>query len=183
MNVGANPLMRHALLMMCAAAALVSGCGSATGAGSFSSDSYPFSFNYPSSWTLSQSRAAGADHGTVTVALREPLDQVQLTSFTMKKAIPKGENANQSEIDAIVSRMVKQDGGKAGKAREVEYGGVSGFQFTLSYPASTSVELEGRVTILFNGKTQVSVNCQSSAENRKDLSKGCDEILDSLELD
>lgn len=175
--------MRLAALALYAAAVLVSGCGSATGAGNFSSESYPFSFDYPSSWTLSQSRAAGADHGTVTVALREPLDQVQLTSFTMKKSIPKGEIANQSEVDAIVSRMVKQDGGKAGKARAVEYGGVSGFQYILSYPASTTVDLEGRVTILFNGKTQISINCQSSAENRKDLNEGCDEILESLELD
>lgn len=161
----------------------MAGCGSATGAGSFSSESYPFSFSYPSSWTLSQSRAAGADHGTVTVALREPLDQVQLTSFTMKKAIPAGENGNQSEVDAIVARVAKQDNGRAGKARAVEYGGVKGYQYTLSYPASSNVDLEGRLTILFNSKTQISVNCQSSAENRKELAEGCDEILDSIKFD
>lgn len=167
----------------CGLAALATGCGSPIDSGSFSSDSYPFSFDYPSNWTLSQSRPAGADHGTVTVALREPLDQVQLTSFTMKKEIPKGENANQNEVDAIVDRIAKAENGKAGKARAVEYGDANGYQYTLSYPASSSVSLKSRLTMLFSGATQVSINCQSSPENRKELSDGCDKILESIKLD
>lgn len=171
------------MLVASAVAVIAVGCGPAPGAGSFSSDGYPFSFNYPSSWTLSQSRAAGADHGTVTVALREPLDQIQLTSFTLKKAIPKGKTGMPSEVDAIVRRIAKQADTAPRKRRAVEYGGANGYQYTVTYPANERVELESRLTILFAGKTQILVSCQSTAENRAKLIEGCNEILESLKYD
>lgn len=174
---------RAILLAALGIATLVAGCGPAPGAGSFSSDDFPFSFNYPSNWTLSQALPGVSGNGTVTVALREPLDQVQLTSFTMKKSIPEGETAIQSEVDEIFRRVARNSAGKPGKARAVEYNGARGFKFTLTYPASEQVKLRSRLTVLFSGKSQIAVNCQSTAENREQLMDGCDEILESLKFD
>lgn len=119
----------------------------------------------------------------MTVALREPLDQVQLTSFAMRKSIPKGETGIESEVDAIVRRIARKAGAKPSRARAVEYGQARGYQYKLSYPASEELELSSRLTFLFGGKTQITINCQSTDENRKQLADGCNEILNSLKLD
>jgi hypothetical protein len=164
----------------------LAGCGGG-GSSSFESPTYPFSFNYPSSWTLTRDAAfnygsGGAGKRSVSAALKEPFDQVTITQYKLKKTLPAGINGNQSEVDRIVQRLVKQAKGSAGDAKVVKYGGIPGYQYLVEYPGGTNQTLQNKLTFLFQGKNEFQINCQSSQENRDDLNKGCDQILGSLKF-
>lgn len=168
------------------AGALFAGCGS-SGEQSFTTPTYPFSFNYPEGWTLA--RGANFTYGasdtavrSVSAALKEPYDQVTITQYKLKKTLPAGVNGYQPEVDRIVARLTKQAGGSSGDAKVVKYGGQPGYQYIVKYPGGESITLENKLTFLFKGQHEFQINCQSSAQNREVLNKGCDEILDSLKF-
>jgi hypothetical protein len=168
------------------AAYAVSGCG-ATGSASFNDEAYPFSFDYPGTWTLSRNVSSDDDiaaqqRKSVSVALKEPYDQVTLTEFKLKKKLPKGENGFRPEVDRIVGNVVKGAKGKAGKAKVVKYGDAPGYQYVITYPGGEGVTLQSQLTFLFRGQYEYLINCQSSPENRDELQDGCDQILDSVQF-
>jgi hypothetical protein len=168
------------LVLVAMVALVASGCG-ATGDQHFSED-HPLSFDYPGEWTLTRGGEGGdGAKDVVTVALDQPFDQVTLSRFTMKKTLPKGKNGFRAEVDRIVARLTQEAGGKHSKARVVRYGGMPGYQYTLDYPAG-KLQLRNLVTLLFSGRDEFQILCQSTAENREELTEGCQTVLDSLEL-
>lgn len=170
-----------AVLMLAIALAGCSGKGDKT----FEASSYPFSFDYPSTWTLTRTVAdddgAGARRA-LTVALQEPYDQVSILQYRLKKTLPRGANAFRPEIDRIVTRLVKQARGKAGRAKPVKYGGIPGYQYVISYPAGSGTRLSNTMTFLFRGHDEFQIGCQSAPENRDELMDGCQKILGTLEF-
>jgi hypothetical protein len=168
------------------AGALFAGCGGG-GSQSFTTPTYPFSFDYPAGWTLS--RGANFTYGSsnsalrsVSVALKEPHDQVTITQYKLRKTLPAGVNGYQPEVDRIVRRLTRQASGDASDAKVVKYGGVPGYQYIVEYPGGNSVTLQNKLTFLFKGKYEFQINCQSSPKNREELNKGCDQILGSLKF-
>ncbi len=160
------------------------GCGG-SGDQSFSADGYPFSFSFPSAWTLT--RAAGTDDSggaalrTVTVALKQPYDQVSISQYRLKKKLPTGANGYQPEVDRVVKRLTREAGGKAGDAKEVMYGDLRGYQYVVSY-SSGGQKLQNQLTFLFQGENEFLIGCQSSPDKRNELSDGCKQILESLDF-
>lgn len=182
-------LANKAVLALFAAAltaGALAGCGGG-GDGAFNTPTYPFSFNYPSGWTLTRNAAfnygsGGAGKRSVSVALKEPYDQVTITQYKLKKTLPAGVNGNQAEVDRIVQRLVKQAKGSAGDAKPVKYGGIPGYQYIVEYPGSDTLTLQNKLTFLFQGQNEFQVNCQSSPQNSKALNEGCDQALGSLKF-
>ena len=165
----------------------LAGCGSDDGDKSFSTPTYPFSFDYPSGWTVS--RTASFNYGSsssaersVSVALKEPFDQVTITQYKLRKTLPAGVNGNQPEVDRIVRRLTRQAKGTASDAKVVEYGGIPGYQYIVEYPGGENVTLQNQLTFLFSGKDEFQINCQSSPAKREELNKGCEQILGSLKF-
>lgn len=175
--------MPRAILTLAVAALLALlavGCGAA-GDESFSSNDHPLSFDHPGDWTVTRTaEGAGGANDVVTVALDQPYDQVTLSRFTMKKSLPKGENGYRSEVDRIVARLTRAAGGKHSDAKVVRYGGMPGYQYLLSYSAGGQ-QLQNLITFLFSGRDEFQIACQSTAENREELTEGCQLVLDSLE--
>lgn len=176
---------RSSLLALCCAL-LLSGCGATSTNSSFGNDDYPFSFDYPSSWTLtrgtsSKARQRGTAMHGVVVALKAPLDQATITQYWLKKSIPDGEQVFQPEIDRVVNRLATEAGGKRSDAEQVHFGGADGLQYTISYKAGGQ-QLENLLTFLFKGEDEFQIACQSSAKMRKELNEGCRTILESLKL-
>lgn len=169
-----------------AIAVAVSGCGGG-GDQSFTTPTYPFSFDYPDGWTLT--RGAKFNYGTtdssvraVSIALQDPFDQVTITQYKLKKTLPPGVNGYQPEVDRVVSRLTKQAGGTASDAKPVKYGGLPGYQYVVEYPGQGGMTLQNKLTFLFQGQNEFQLNCQSTPKNRAALNKGCDQILGSLEF-
>jgi hypothetical protein len=119
---------------------------------------------------------------SVSVALKEPYDQVTITQYKLKKTLPKGVNGYKPEVDRIVARLIKQAGGTAGDAKAVNYGGIPGYQYVVKYPGGENIKLENKLTFLFQGQNEFQVSCQSSPEKREELNKGCDQVLGSLKF-
>lgn len=161
------------------------GCGG-TGDQSFSADDYPFSFDYPSGWTLTHGanfnyEGSNAAQRSVSVALKDPFDQVTVTEYKLKKKLPKGANAYRPEVDRIVARMAREAGGKASDAKAVKYGGLPGYQYVIAFDAA-GAKLQSKLTLLFQGSSEYEISCQSTADKRTDLNEGCEQILGSFEL-
>lgn len=181
--------MKSSIALVLAAATLAvafAGCGDG-GDQSFTTPTYPFSFDYPSGWTLT--RGASFNYGSsesavrsVSVALKEPFDQVTITQYKLKKKLPAGVNGYQPEVDRIVARLVKQAGGSASDAKVVKYGGIPGYQYVVEYPGGDNVTLENKLTFLFKEQQEFQINCQSSPDKRKELNEGCDQVLNSLKF-
>ena len=172
--------------LLVATAVLASGCGGG-GDQSFSTPTYPFSFDYPSGWTLTRGTSFSYGSGesalrSVSVALKEPYDQVTLTQYKLKKKLPEGENGFQPEVDRIVARLVKQAKGKASRAKVVEFGGAPGFKYEIEDPGGNGATLKNKMTFLFKDQFEYQVGCQSSEENRKELLAGCDQVLETLKF-
>ncbi len=174
-----------AILLAAAFALAAAGCGG-SGDQSFSADGYPFTFNFPSAWTLT--RGAGTDDSggaalrTVTVALKQPYDQVSISQYKLKKKLPSGANGYQPEVDRVVKRLTREAGGEAGDAKQVKYGDLPGYQYVVSY-SSGGQKLQNQLTFLFQGENEFLIGCQSSPDKRDELSDGCKQILESLEFD
>jgi hypothetical protein len=172
-------------LGICLFAVALSGCGGGTK--SFSTPTYPFSFDYPANWTLTRSAAfnygsAGSGIRSVSVALNQPFDQVTVSQYKLLKTLPPGVNGNQNEVDRIVKQLTRQAKGSAGDSKVVKYGGLPGYQYVIEYPAGGGAKLTNKLTFLFQGQNEFQINCQSSPKNTAALNKGCDQILGSLKF-
>ncbi|MFY9487097.1 MAG: hypothetical protein WAP35_00160 [Solirubrobacterales bacterium] len=164
----------------------VTGCGGDSEK-EFTTPTYPFTFSYPDGWKVTRNAAfnygTGADSKlSVSIALKEPYDQVTITQYELEKTLPAGVNGNQKEVDRIVARLSKQAKGTAGDAKVVEYGGIPGYQYVASYPAPDGTELSNILTFLFKGRDEFQINCQSAPDKRDELEKGCQQILGSLKF-
>jgi hypothetical protein len=174
-----------AALLVASLALALSGCGGSSTA-TFNTPTYPYSFEYPSSWKLTRNAAFnyGSNSGlrSVSVALKEPYDQVTITQYKLKKTLPAGINGNQAEVDGIVKKLAKQAKGTASDAKTVTYGGIPGYQYVVEYPAADGTMLRNTLTFLFRGQDEFQVNCQSTPGNRAAIDKGCNQVLGSLKF-
>jgi hypothetical protein len=172
--------LRAKLTLLAAAllAAFAAGCGPSPDQ-SFTASDHPLSFDFPGDWTLTRSGSGGGAISTLTVALNQPHDQVTISQYKLKKALPSGKNGYRSEVDRIVNRLTRAAKGQSSAAKVVKYGGMPGYQYVLKYDAG-GVKLQNRVTFLFSGGDEFQLSCQSAAENREQLDEGCQQILDSL---
>lgn len=180
-----RPAIKVFVVIACVAtgAATGAGCGG-EGEKEFATPTYPFSFTYPDGWKVTRNAAfafgSGSGERSLSVALKEPYDQITITQYKLKKTLPPGVNGNQDEVDGVVTKLTKQAGGSAGDGRKVKYGGVPGYQYEVEFSAPEGTKLSNIMTFLFKGKDEFLINCQSSPKNRDALEKGCDEVLGSL---
>lgn len=163
----------------------LSGCGG-DGEKRFSTPTYPFTFSYPSDWKVTRNASFnyGSSSGkrSLSVALKEPYDQVTITQYKLKRTLKSGENGNQREVDRVVAKLTAQAKGTASDATTVKYGGIPGFQYVVEYPAADGTELRNTLTFLFEGDDEFQVNCQSSPKYRTELEQGCEKVLDTLKF-
>lgn len=175
-----------AALMLCIYGLTLAGCG-ASGSKEFSESGYPFSFDYPGTWTLTRSAntnvgATGTGLHSVAVALEEPFNQATIADYKIKKTLPAGVNGNKTEVDRIVKALTRDARGSASDGKAVKYGGIPGYQYTLKYAGGEGVSLSNKLTFLFRGQDEFQINCQSTSDHTNEMNDGCDEILKSLKF-
>lgn len=162
------------------------GCGGGGGNSQFTTPTYPFTFSYPSGWKVTRNAAftygSGSGERSLSVALKEPYDQVTMTQYKLRKTLPSGVNGNQREVDRVVAKLTAQAKGTASDGTTVSYGGIPGYQYVVDYPAADGTLLRDTLTFLFKGGYEFQINCQSSPKNRTELEKGCKQVLGSLKF-
>jgi hypothetical protein len=180
-------MTRRIATLIAAAAVLwialaLGGCGG-TGSQSFEDPDHALSFDFPSGWTLTHDQpGSGGTQRSITVALRPPFDQIEVSTYKLKKKLPDGVNGYKPEVARIVGRLTSRAGSEASRPRVVKYGGKPGFAYVLTYGAAGQ-KLKNRLTLLFAGQTLTEISCQSSAENRDQVEDACGKVLNSLEFD
>lgn len=173
-----------AAALVTSATLAIAGCGESEK--NFATPTYPFTFDYPSGWKLTRNAAftygSGSGERSLSIALKEPYDQVTITQYKLRKTLPPGVNGNQREVDRIVARLTRQANGTASDAQVVKFGGIPGFQYVVEYTSPEGKELRNTLTFLFKGDDEFQINCQSTPENREDLEQGCEQVLGTLKF-
>ncbi|MFL5869663.1 MAG: hypothetical protein ACJ75R_01165 [Solirubrobacterales bacterium] len=180
--------MRKIRLMVgCAAVAAagvgVLGCGDSgsdsSGPATFTNDAYPFTFEYPSSFALSNDVTLNQNLGAQTEDnLALALDNsngILLQKANLNVTVTKANlEAAKRQFDVLVARI---DPGASGKATEI--GGFPALEYG-AIPVSSVPDGQSVITFLFQGQTEYVVNCQSTPDHRSEIDAACDQALGTL---
>jgi hypothetical protein len=150
-----------------------------SGPGTFENDAYPFTFEYPSSFQLSEKvtlnqNLGGATENNLALAL-DSQNGIILQKAHLNVAVTKANlDAAKREFDALVG---KADPSASGEPTEVatfpalEYRPIA----VNSIPDGESV-----ITFLFQGRDEFVINCQSTPDHRSEIDAACDQALSTL---
>lgn len=152
--------------------------------GTFSNEAYPFEFEYPPEWGVSENPSfefgSGSATSSVAVQYAPPENQIVVSEYKLSRALAPDENAPQEEIQGVVDNLEDQTNGRASRLKVVRYAGAPGYEYTLRFRDESGQRLQSRIVFLFKGQSQIEVNCQSNRDGRDQIEAGCTELLDSL---
>jgi len=161
----------------------LSACGGSdsddSGPKTFESDAYPFTFEYPASFDVSDDvgvsqNLGGSTEDTTAVAIDDS-NGIILQRATLNATVTEGNlGAAKRQFDALIHRV---DPGASGKP-----GRIAGFP-SLTYAAFALKSVpdgESQVTFLFDGRDEYVINCQSTPQERETIQAACDQALSTL---
>jgi len=162
-----------------AAAIAIAACGDSNDTSTFEQDDYPFTFEYPADFELSDDVSAdtvlgGAADDSIALGIDDS-NALVIQRYTLNAEVSE-ENIDQAkvEFDGLIQQL---DPGVTGEAGET-----GGFP-SLTYDAVRVPSLpdgESRLTVLFEGDQEYLLNCQSTPENRDEINAACDRALATL---
>lgn len=175
------PAMRRTALLLVGVLALVFGATACGGGGdkTFNANGIGVTFKYPSSFkpiknfTFAQSAGAKARaRGGVSV---DSANAIIVSRYDLKVAITKD---NLAAIKGEADNVISQLAGKRVSGREVDYGGLPGYEYAISLtkPANGL----SRLVVLFDRATEYLLNCQSTPPKRNKVEDACRKALDTL---
>ena len=136
---------------------------------------YPAGFEETDDVTLSEqrgsqaqkSRALGLDEDNGIIVQRYRLQRsIDSESLDLAKA----------EFDRLVSGLASE----APEGEKTEVGGLPALRYS-GVPVSSPADAESRLIVLFDGRTEYLINCQSTPEKRQEIEEACDLAADTLE--
>ena len=175
--------MRRARLaaLLLALIAVTAACGGGGGDGTetFEEEGFAFTFEYPDSFedvtdisfsstvggASRDNKGVGLDDRNAIVVSRYDLD-IAVTAQNVTQVKP--------ELDDVMSQAIGMD--VSGK--QVEIGGFPGFEYT--FDLEEPPEGRSRFFALFDGKTEYTLNCQSTPQKRDELEAACQQAVDTL---
>ncbi len=173
-----------ALLISLGAVALLGGCGGgggdSEGPKTFSDSDFGITFKYPGSFEETDDITVSSSAGGSSTA-RKGLklgryDVIVVTRFPLNFAVTE---KNLARVKSEVDRVVGQAAGTTLSGEKVDFGGLPGYEY--EFDVSKPTDARSRFVVLFDGKTEYTINCQATEEKREELNEGCTMILDTLE--
>lgn len=174
--------MRRTLVILLGIAVLALGasaCGGGGGGGRYEETGFNITFKIPGGFRVGHnirvSKSAGAapadraavaiDQDNLIIVQRYDLNtQITATNLSDFKG----------EVDDVITKLA----GKTVSGHEVTYGNLPGYEYVISITEPANGE--SRLAVLFDGKTEYLVNCQSTPAQRDKIEKGCRTVLDSI---
>jgi hypothetical protein len=160
----------------------IAGCGGDdddSGPSTFESDTFPFTFEYPDGFEVTEDvsisqELGGAVDETVGIAMDDD-NGLFLQRVTLNLEIDESNlNLARAEFDRLIQQV---DPGAA-----AEEGETAGFP-SLSYDSvavPTPPEGESRLILLFEGDQEYVINCQSTPDGRDEIEEACDLAVETL---
>lgn len=172
--------MRRTVLTL-AVLALVLGTSACGGGGDkkFEADGIGVTFKYGSPFKpitdISFGQSAGADAAARAGVAIDRDNALIVSRYDLKVTITKENLAKyKGEVDMVIGQLAK----KAVSGREVEYGGLPGYEYAISL--AKPVDGLSRMAVLFDQATEYLVNCQSTPPERDKVETACRKALDTL---
>ena len=135
---------------------------------------YPDSFNEASNITIS-SEAGGAAADRKGVALDKD-NLLLVTKFNLNTSVTE---ANVARVKPEADKVMSQVSGASANGKRVTVGGLPGFEY--SFDLTKPENGHSRFVMLFDGKTEYTLNCQSTPEKREEVNDACEQAIDTLE--
>lgn len=153
-------------------------CGGG-GAKTYEETGLNITFKYPSSFVVVHdvtiSRTAGAAPAD-QAAVGLDSDNVMIVSrYNLRIEVGK---ANLADVKGKVDKLIGTLARKSVSGREVEYGGLPGYEYVI--PISKPANGVSRIAVLFDGAVEYYVNCQSTPEKRSKVEDACRTLLESI---
>jgi hypothetical protein len=171
--------MRRTALLLGVVALAVGAAGCGGGDKSFDADGIGITFKYPSGFrsikNVSFGQSAGASAAAQAGVSIDSVNAIIVSRYDLKVAITKNNVARvKREVDSVISKLA----GKRADGREVEYGGLPGYEYAVSLtkPANGLT----RLVVLFDQATEYLLNCQSTPPKRSKVEDACRQALDTL---
>jgi hypothetical protein len=172
-----RPLCLAGLVL--AAAFAVAGCGGG-GDKTFDADQIGVKFKYSPRFhpieDIDFGQSAGAEAVAQAGVALDKVNAIILSRYDLNATIDKDNLAKfKGEVDDVISQLA----GHRVSGREVEYGGLPGYEYVID--VKNPAQGQSRMAVLFDQATEYLINCQSTPPDRDDIEAGCRKALDTLE--
>jgi hypothetical protein len=173
--------MRRGFLLVLAVVGLVVGTSACGGGGDkkFSADGIGVTFNYSSEFkpikNISFGQSAGANAAARAGVALDTDNAIIVSRYDLKVTIS---SDNLSKFKKEVDGVIAQLAGKPVSGRQVEYGGLPGYEYAISL--TKPAQGLSRMAVLFDQATEYLINCQSTPSKRDKIEEGCRKALDTL---
>jgi hypothetical protein len=166
-------------LALCAAA--LTACGSGDdGPKRFSARGYGITFTYPGSFERAKSvsvgtRAGERSAGSEAVALDQD-NGIFISRYRLRVSV------NRSNIDDIkpeADRVIGRIVGRQVSGRARRFAGLPAFDYGL-LPVTKPKNGRSRVVLVFSGRTEYEISCQSAPDKLAEVQAACRQVLRTL---
>jgi len=168
-----------ALCLVLITATAACGGGGDDGTETFEEEGFAFTFEYPSSLEetsdVSYSSTAGGAAEDARALGLDDRNAIVVSRYGLNVAVT-AENADQvkPELDDLISGLA----GTELSGKQVQIGGFPGFEYT--FDLEDPPEGRSRFFVLFDGKIEYTLNCQSTPDKREELQAACRQAVDTL---
>ena len=160
---------------------MTAACGGGGGDGveTFEEEGFAFTFEYPGSFEESSDVSYSSTGGTPAEDARalglDDRNAIAVSRYELNAEVT-AENVGQvkPEIDELISGLT----GMEVSGKQVEIGGFPGFEYR--FDLDDPPEGRSRFFVLFDGRTEYTLNCQSTPEKRDELEAACQQAIDTL---
>lgn len=162
------------------AALAVAGCGGGGGDDkTFDNENIGITFKYSPRFhpitEIDFGHTAGAQAAAQSGVALDKVNALIISRYDLNVKIDKD---NLSKFKGEVDKVIGQLAGKPVSGREVEYGGLPGYEYVID--VARPAQGQSRLAVLFDGRVEYLVNCQSTPDQRDKVEKGCRTVLDSI---
>ena len=173
--------MRVAAALVLPLALLLAGCGggSSSDTGTFDEDGYSIVFEHPSAFEdvedISIASTAGAASKDTKARGLDERNLLLVSRYDLNVAVGKEDLSEvEAELDDVLSKAADQEL----SGTEIEVGGLPGYEYAFDLDSQPPVS--SRFVVLFDNRTEYTLNCQSTEERRDEVEAACQQALDTL---
>ncbi len=180
-------MLRIALVAFALAALTLAACGggddeeSGGDANRFEEAGFAISFEYPDGFEVSDDVTLTEQEGsqaqeTKAVGL-DSENGIIVQRYGLKTAIDAEKlDLAKEEFDRLVATLAPE----AAEGKKTEVGGFPALSYP-SVPVTEPANAESRLYVLFDGRTEYLINCQSTPNKRSEVEEACDLAVETLE--